>query len=62
MTANILDNNIGTEQAHNLAPVLKEHATLKSKMAALASVSLGKLPARLVNPVDKELRDWKAAL
>ena len=27
---NILNNNIGTEQAENLAAILKEHTTLKS--------------------------------
>ena len=30
MSANLLNNNIGTKQAHNLATILKEHATLKS--------------------------------
>ena len=30
MSANILNNNIGAEQAHNLATVLKDHAMLKS--------------------------------
>ena len=30
MSANLLNNNIGVEQAHNLATILKEHASLKS--------------------------------
>ena len=30
MSANLLNNMIGVEQAQNLATILKEHATLKS--------------------------------
>ena len=30
VSANLLNNNIGAQQAYNLATILKEHATLKS--------------------------------
>ena len=30
MSVNLLNNDIGTEQAQNLATILKEHATLRS--------------------------------
>ena len=30
VSANLLNNDIGTEQAHSLATILKDHATLKS--------------------------------